>query len=146
MLEPRTVVLWGIMSVCHRTPRDGTAFVPSYRTSKPTDQHQGVDAQHLTLTCHPASGAGGLTETHGSASGGGGRMSCWLDCMYWAIFWGKIFLEISNDAVQHFDHEVNWKNLLPIFGELLPKFKSVWKKICPILFQKLPKTMWENKK
>ena len=28
------------------------------------------------------------------------------------FFWGKIFLEISNDAVQHFCHAVNWTNLL----------------------------------
>ena len=27
--------------------------------------------------------------------------------------------------------------------DLLPNLK-VWEKICPILFQKLPKKMWEN--
>ena len=52
------------------------------------------------------------------------------------FFWGKIFLEISNDAVQRFCHAVNWTNLLAnlnvwgkkfaqkmfIFAQFLEKF------------------------
>ena len=61
----------------------------------------------------------------------------WLDCMYKGNFFGgKIFLDILNDAVQHFFMQWTKQIYCPIW--------KCGKKICPILFEKMPQKMWEN--